>query len=524
MRKHNRKERFEMRDGGIKLIRKREGKVLLCNILVLVVLLSVASPRYMYDTDIMMQALLFDVAGVWSTGMILFSNIYLGRGLSLLCEVFDGINWYTLMQYVLVFIALCRIGETFLKENRTKLASIIYGVFVIFVGYECYILPTYMKTAALLCVSAIYTIYEIMVWPKKKGSRYCFVGVALFLSGLISWKAAAISGTIGFLCLLAYFVIRRQKIKKDAILLFSILLPLILTSVLWMLDICEYKKLEGWDRAAQYRDDIEQIEMFGAPYYREEIGAKTGLTAEQYENLVQGHFVSFDGSAMDKMHKVAESGHDFTGENILRFFRTLPAGFIEHGIVYGAVILWALSYFSKKEKKRMMAVFSVTMTIVGCFVLYMAAACEGSAAYFMILLPIYMLALMNCGGVRASVEEVKQTGIYLALAGTVLYMNLGRGIVTSVAQGSVQENLQAFVQMSDSSWHQICLNDYLRGYSVFCRYDAGAIGGKNLIIIDGAYTIIPIYNGVVYPVGWTIDQTTDSINVSMDQPINSLIF
>lgn len=523
MRKRNRKERFEMRDGVIKLISKRDGKVLLCNILVLVALLSVASPRYMYDTDIMMQALLFDVAGVWSTGMILFSNIYLGRGLSLLCEMFGGINWYTLMQYVLVFLALCRIGEIFLKENKTKLANIIYGVFVVFVGYECYILPTYMKTAALLCVSAIYTIYEILVWPKRKGSRYCFVGAALFLSGMISWKAAAISGTIGLLCLLAYFVIRRQKIKKDVILLVSIFLPIILTSVLWMMDICEYRRLDGWDRAAQYRDAVEQIEMFGAPYYREEIGVKTGLTAEQYENLVQGHFVSFDGSAMDKIYKVAESEHEFTGENILRFFRTLPAGFIEQGIVYGAIILWALSHFSVKGKKRMMAIFSVVMTIASCFVLYMTAACEGSAVYFMILLPIYMFALMNCGEVKALREEMKQIGIYLALTATVLYMNLGRGIVTSVTEGSVQENLQAFVQTSDAPWHQICLNDYLRVYSVFCRYDAGAIAGKNLIIIDGAYTMIPIYNGVVYPVGWTIDQTMDSINVNTDQPINDLV-
>ena len=49
----------------------------LITLLVLLVLLLIAEPHYSFDTDVMMQAQLFNISGAWPTGMILFSNVYL---------------------------------------------------------------------------------------------------------------------------------------------------------------------------------------------------------------------------------------------------------------------------------------------------------------------------------------------------------------------------------------------------------------------------------------------------------------
>ena len=68
----------------------------------------------------------------------------------------------------------------------------------------------------------------------------------------------------------------------------------------------------------------------------------------------------------------------------------------------------------------------------------------------------------------------------------------------------------------DQPWHAICLNVYLRTYSAFERYDEGLIAEENLVILDGAYTLIPLYDGLIYPAGWNIDQPIDNVNIGDD--------
>lgn len=68
----------------------------------------------------------------------------------------------------------------------------------------------------------------------------------------------------------------------------------------------------------------------------------------------------------------------------------------------------------------------------------------------------------------------------------------------------------------EQPWHVICLNEYLESYSAFERYDEELIVGKNLVILDGAYSLIPLYDGLIYPAGWNIDQPIDNVNIGDD--------
>ena len=86
----------------------------------------------------------------------------------------------------------------FEKEFFTNCKPDPFPIFALFIGYECYICPSYMKTAAILSVSALYVCWGILVgeFTQKRWLQHFYIGVALLLAGLISWKALLLSGSL----------------------------------------------------------------------------------------------------------------------------------------------------------------------------------------------------------------------------------------------------------------------------------------------------------------------------------------
>lgn len=499
------------------LYSKPQARSLLLNVLALVVVLLIGAPHYEYDMDVMMQAQLFNISGRWSTGMIAFSNIYVGRFLKLLCEFMTGVNWYTIFQYVLTFMSLWEIGRLFLKRNSSRIGNITFMIFNLFIGYECYICPSYMKTAAILGVSALYVCWGILVGEltQKRWLQQIYIGIALLLAGLISWKALLLSGSLTTVYIILYMFVRKVKVDKKLgkELWMPLVSALVLLVVLQVLDYREYQKVDGWSRVNEYRSAVEQVGMFRAPTYRADLGEKLGLQEYQYNVLVDGHYITSDGSAFEKLEKVTHAGRDFSWINILRFMRTVPVSLIQVSMFYGMFVLWLLLFFSHMDKKKVLLAATVIVTGLGYLIMFILASCSTSMVYFLILLPVGICALMNGKDMQATKEERHSALIYLALGTIVLYSGMGSSIVTKTNEGNINEELAEKVASLEQPWHVIGLNEYLKSYSAFERYDEGLIVGKNLVVLDGAYSLIPLYEGLIYPAGWNIDQPIDNVNI-----------
>ena len=499
------------------LYSKPQARSLLLNVLALVVVLLIGAPHYEYDMDVMMQAQLFNISGRWSTGMIAFSNIYVGRFLKLLCEFMTGVNWYTIFQYVLTFMSLWEIGRLFLKRNSSRIGNITFMIFDLFIGYECYICPSYMKTAAILGVSALYVCWGILVGEltQKRWLQQIYIGIALLLAGLISWKALLLSGSLTTVYIILYMFVRKVKVDKKLgkELWMPLVSALVLLVVLQVLDYREYQKVDGWSRVNEYRSAVEQVGMFRAPTYRADLGEKLGLQEYQYNVLVDGHYITSDGSAFEKLEKVTHAGRDFSWINILRFMRTVPVSLIQVSMFYGMFVLWLLLFFSHMDKKKVLLAATVIVTGLGYLIMFILASCSTSMVYFLILLPVGICALMNGKNMQATKEERHSALIYLALGTIVLYSGMGSSIVTKTNEGNINEELAEKVASLEQPWHVIGLNEYLKSYSAFERYDEGLIVGKNLVVLDGAYSLIPLYEGLIYPAGWNIDQPIDNVNI-----------
>lgn len=499
---------------------KPQVRSLLFNAIVLVLVLLTGAPHYEYDMDVMMQAQLFDISGAWPTGMIVFSNLYLGRFLKLLGQWMTGINVYTVFQYVISFIALWKIGDLFLQENLSKIGNITFLIFDAFIGYECYICPSYMKTAAILAVSGVYVCWKILTGEsrQKKWAQYLYIGISILVAGMISWKSLLLSGILVCIYMIAYLVIRRIKVTKTRVkeVLIPLVCALIVLVVLQVLDNRTYQQTDGWMQAYTYRNAVEQAEMFGTPAYREELGQTLGLQEYQYSIMVDGHCVTPSQDTFEKLKDLELFGRDLSWENILRFMRTVPISLIRVSLFYGMLVLWILLFFSSGNRKKRMLTVAVIGTGTAYFLMFILASCNTSVVHFLILLPVGMCALMNGKDMQATKEERHSALIYLALGAIVLYSGMGSSIISTTNKGNINEDLTQAVEGLGQPWHAICLNEYLKSYSAFCRYDESLIADKNLVVIDGAYTLIPLYNICTCPAGWNIDQPIDNVNIGDD--------
>ena len=501
------------------LYSKPQARSLLLNVLALVVVLLIGAPHYEYDMDVMMQAQLFNISGAWSTGMIVFSNIYVGRFLKLLCEFMTGVNWYTVFQYVLTFMSLWKIGQLFLKRNFSRIANLTFLIFALFIGYECYICPSYMKTAAILSVSALYVCWGILVgeFTQKRWLQHFYIGVALLLAGLISWKALLLSGSLTIVYIILYMLVRKVKIDKELgkELWMPFVSALVLLVILQALDYREYQKTDDWAQVNQYRSAVEQVGMFRAPTYRADLGEKLELQEYQYNILVDGHYITSEWSAFEKLEELTQAGHDLSGKNILRFMRTVPVSLIQVSMFYGMFVLWLLLFFSHMDREKVMLAATVIVTGLGYLIMFILASCSTSMVHFLILLPVGC-ALMNGNDMQATKEERRSALIYLVLGTIVLHQGMGSSIITVTNKENINEDLTRTVEGLGQPWHAVCLNEYLKSYSAFCRYDEGLIADKNLVVIDGAYTLIPLYNICTCPAGWNVDQPIDNVNIGDD--------
>ena len=274
--------------------------------------------------------------------------------------------------------------------------------------------------------------------------------------------------------------------------------------------------MDGWSRVNEYRSAVEQVGMFRTPIYRADLGEKLGLQEYQYNILADGHYITSAGSAFEKLEEVIRVGRDLSWTNILRFMRTVPISLIQVSMFYGMFVIWLLLFFSHMDKKKFMLTVTVIVTGLGYLIMFILASCSTSMVHFLILLPVGMGALMNGKDMQATKEERHSALIYLALGTIVLYSGMGSSIVTKTNEGNINEELAEKVASLEQPWHVICLNEYLKSYSAFERYDEGLIVGKNLVVLDGAYSLIPLYEGLIYPAGWNIDQPIDNVNIGAD--------
>lgn len=448
------------------------------NVLFVLAYILMFYPRFHSDLDILMQSAVYGVSGVVSS-YILYSNILIGKLLTLLISILPNVPWYIIFHYVLIFVSLAVITYITVTRNKSLTGKVLAAVTVAFVGYECYVEPNYMKTSVLLCVCAAYLLlYAYETKAKKK-----VLGVILLsvLSSMICFSAFIIAAIIGFAIVCIYCLSRECSKDWKMIIAATLVSMIILVAGARIFDTAMYT-MNYRQKGLSYRDSVEKTLGYGVPDYSEEIQEKYGLDEEHYNSISQGLFFAQGNDSLDVVKEISKEKQMFSWDTITKYFRTVPISLFKTGMIFYLIVLGAVSLLAGDRKK--LVVGTIAVLLVEYFLFYVFNAWQYEWISFMVMLPISLLLLIGIKNIE--VKDRESLIAYVIVLGIILYSNFSSTMVTSVREEGTTELL---AQTQAENIYIVDMVEYLRAGSVYEVYDRIAIPG-NVFLMNGSYGLM----------------------------------
>lgn len=475
---------------------KKLWQALLLNIIVLFVLVLLFYPRFQSKADIMMQSILYGVANQKASSHLLFSNILIGYLLKGLVSVLPHCPWYTIFHYFCAFLALWGISYVTMKQNKGYMGIVIAAVVEIFLGYECYMMPGYIRTAALLSAAGGYLIFYYIRQENRKFS-IAIAGAGLCILGsLVSFWVFAIGTAIGVLLFLINYMILGQvwgRLKQYGIL---ILIVMIVSGGLFFVDRYTYRSQDYLADASEYRNSIEQILGYGYPDYQEEYGSELDLSEKEYKLLVNGIFAPKQNEDLNKLQYISQDVFGISFSKVNSFFKEIPIGLFKTGMFYCCLILGSILIFSTKPYWKSVVVNAFVVMNLALLSLFLWVGIGYSWVYSIVFYPVCIFMLMG----MQDIHKIKPQHLAVAfvLASLVLYHLFSSTIVGSVNEDSIAkvlEERESYAQDKKKDKKEVRyvldMDTYLQQFSVFQAYPKALLDYENVYVVNGCYAVLP---------------------------------
>lgn len=476
---------------------------LILNIAVFIVMNLLFYPTYESQLDEMELAALCGVSGI-RTAYVLFSNIMLGKIWVGLFSVIPSVNWYLISLLLSVFLSLFLITYIILKRSNNKIGITVSFVFLLFVGYECYVLPGSMKTASLLVVVMLIIFCDSIesyvngIKTDKIINRIqkCLIIILACFASLLSFPAFVITVLCGVFPVVFYCIFMLGKkdlqkckenlIKKEFVKCFVGLTASIFIIVLFsqIVDIAGYW-MTGRIEALKYRSTVIRMYGYGMKDYDESYDEKFEIDNEEYNAIKNGSFgiSSEEGwQILDDFTK-AEQGISFA--KFFKYFRTVPIMLFKYGIFYLFIIMLFILFFTRIITKGKFVWLEVGLLLFDFLILYFFNACWNNCMIFIVIMPLLVPQLL---ALKDSEEvEYQYLWAYLMVLSVVLYPKFSPGMVSSVSYENMSERLTS---LPSAPINMIDLNAYFKTFSAWDIYMENILWSENLKISNGAYALI----------------------------------
>jgi len=476
-------------------------KAFIINMVVLLVLNAIAYARFESDADIMMSLLLSGVTGAGYTSHLGFSNSLLFKIIAPLSSLVKCINWYTWLIVLSAFVAVVVLNKLFLDNHTEKNHLVLIVAFNIFIGYECYMFPSYIKSAIIGSFTVAISLKHMLDYSSGNIRKYVILAIGFLGYGFLSLRGT-LYGFVGALVCVAIGLLLQEKKNIKRLLIWTgiVLISFGCLCGLRKADEALYAKesIEG-KLTAEYIDDIEKLLVFGYPDYSNELGEKTGISADQYRRTFSSsNCFLVEERTIDSLSWIKEVSSErimFKGETLLRFFRTVPIAQINVGYLYLFLVALLAFLASGYKNKRLVAYLTVGYCFVAYAIAYFNYAWDNRVTQLIVFLPV--VYLLYTGMQSLKVVEHKELVAYLIVFGVVLYNRFGSQMVTTVTGGELAETVEEFY--SDNN-HYIAfnLNGYVRPYSPYKRFGEDLLDEKRLLVLNGYYMLFPEFNEKQY--------------------------
>lgn len=466
------------------------------NIIILLLLNLLSYSKFACNIDIMMQSVISNIYGGQDASYAVFSNIFITKILKTLYESLPTLAWYTILQVLMCFVALTAIGQRYLSEKNSKMHTVIYIVFDVFVGFECYIYPSYVKSAFILCFAMVVQLTQILDVSKRNWTKLVGCLCGFLMSGMLSRLGFFLGVLIGGVYYVINCLYHRTFSKKSFIHILTVLIAIIGLGVLWGANDKIYAAhISNWKTIKEYRNAIEKVEVFGYPDLAEEQIQDLGITEDQY-NVIQNYdeYMAVGTTGLERVKDISEEKVAWNADNIIKFFHTVPVRWIKVSFAYLLLVCVIFLWESDARDKKKKVIISLGWIFAFYLLAYMTGIWNSRMTHFMIFIPISYWLM--CGIGDKFEVSVRESCVFLAVFAVVLYYNFSDQFISSVQSKSVEEALEQ--TMSDGGITAVNLNNFFGQFSAYEVYPKDLLMGKNMVIANGNYRIYDAFEPYLY--------------------------
>lgn len=486
---------------------------------------------YECQLDEMMRAALCGVSGT-KTPFILYTHVWIGfllKGLSVLLPSF---SWYYAYLSVCVLAALSVICYVIMKRTGNKIGLTVSVVLASFVGYECYVLPGCMKTAAVLGMAALTVLMDAAEAGALKGrGRKVFLLVFVILGSMVQLSVFFISLAAGLLGLGVYYGIlhgreltawvKKQKesetFRPFVVTLAGILFLLVLV---WGTDHAAYQ-IHGQADAGKYRFAMLRMYGCGMGDYDAAYEQRYGIDGEEYAAIKNGSFGVLGKEGWKILEDISKEGRDVTGKRINRFFKTVPLALFKEGIFYLWLVMLFLLFFSPIEgavKKRLVWA-QVVLLLFYFLCAYLCNAWQNGWMVFVLILPLLLPLFFALKG--APEADYPYLWVFLTVFSVILYSKFSPEMLTSVSEENMWER---FAALDRDKINVIDLNAYFKSFGAQRVCAGSLLQTGNVRVSNGAYALMEGFEGSVFSAYPSEDGVYEWVYNPRELSVWSLVF
>ena len=251
-------------------------QAVIVNAVIMILFLLIMHPYLENQADVVMQDL---INGNYSLGVpsdsILFSSFMLGDLMTGLGKLAPALPWYMILHCACSFAALTIIcGFVFRRTEGYEGKLLMTGV-SIYMGYECYVVPGYLKTASVLSVAAVILLLSCML--RETSHRKACMMLAVITGVLASLTAfflfAAVFALSAVLSLIYIVITKPYGDKKELLQSLAAGVAVagciyVLGAGLYYMDRLHYFRDPSLSASIAYRLGYEKCLSYGVPYFK----------------------------------------------------------------------------------------------------------------------------------------------------------------------------------------------------------------------------------------------------------------
>lgn len=474
----------------------------LMNALFLVLSLVCFHPHFEENDDVIISFILEGVYGSAGEYHLVYINSCLGALLKTFYALIPLVKWYTLMQYLLLFIAFTAI--TWILSQKVNNGKLMAVLFLLFSFYEGYVSLQYTKTAAIIVVAGYLLIFSGLRQNKRGqlllggvlglcGALYrfeIFLLVSVFMLGVGLWELYCYRGE------------RKSVIRRGVITFASLFL---LVGLLKYADWTNYQHDTNWREYMEFneaRTDLldYQYDLLDYAEHGEQLSAldvsqndaMLYLTWQFGDDRVFHQQLIADLLAIDNGKMIDIKMCKAFVENLYNEFFTVNAAMLG-GVL---LLLWMIT---SDKKNKLLWIYSLAVLCLSlCYFQYSGRWSHRIvfAAWF-----AYLAIMMLYSDV-----ESKQT--MHGMAAILIFLNIGLLFTSVTVYRDYIRNeakAEALAEYTQSQKDYLYLIDTFTDqnsykYDIFKVYESGCF--SNRAYFGGWLTNSPIYRQVTKAFGY----------------------